>query len=125
MLHAGAHQPARLDAALLATYAATKAFNTVLAEGLWEELGHHGVDVLACIAGAVATPNYERSKPRGSGGTMTAAAVAEAALSALGGGPSVIPGGRNKLGAFLFQRLLPRRVAVRTMAGITRRMYTR
>ena len=32
---------------LVATYAASKAFDLVLAEGLWEELGKHGVDVLA------------------------------------------------------------------------------
>jgi short-subunit dehydrogenase len=35
---------------------ATKAFGAVLAEGLWAELCGSGVDVLACVAGAVATP---------------------------------------------------------------------
>ena len=47
----------------VATYAATKAFNLVLAEGLWDELREHGVDVLACRAGATRTPAFERSKP--------------------------------------------------------------
>ena len=50
---------------LVATYAATKAFDLVLAEGLWDELGAHGVDVLACRAGATRTPNYEASQPTG------------------------------------------------------------
>jgi hypothetical protein len=32
---------------LVSTYGATKAFNLILAEGLWSELAEHGVDVLA------------------------------------------------------------------------------
>ena len=47
----------------VATYAATKAFNLVLAEGLWDELRESGVDVLACRAGATRTPAYEQSRP--------------------------------------------------------------
>jgi short-subunit dehydrogenase len=42
----------------ISTYAASKAFNRVLAEGLWYELKDKGVDVLACCAGAVRTPGY-------------------------------------------------------------------
>jgi len=34
--------------ALIANYSATKAYNRLLAEGLWEELRTQGVDVLAC-----------------------------------------------------------------------------
>ncbi|SMB27879.1 Short-chain dehydrogenase/reductase SDR [Sterolibacterium denitrificans] len=49
--------------ALLATYAATKAFDTVLAEGLWYELAPHGVDVLGCVAGAMATPGFYQVTP--------------------------------------------------------------
>ena len=47
----------------LATYAATKAFNRVLAESLWYEWKDKGVDIIACCAGATATPGYIRSKP--------------------------------------------------------------
>jgi len=36
----------------IAAYAATKSFNAILAEGLWQELKPHGIDVLACCAGA-------------------------------------------------------------------------
>lgn len=49
--------------ALLATYAATKAFDTVLAEGLWVELAPHGVDVLCCVAGAMKTPGFYQVTP--------------------------------------------------------------
>jgi len=104
----------------LAAYAATKAFNTVLAEGLWKELKPRGVDVLACVAGAILTPGYreaEGAKP--APGTMEAAAVAEQALNALGKGPIVIPGAVNKLGRFVLTRLLSRRAAIAIMAKNT------
>jgi hypothetical protein len=37
--------------ARIAAYAASKAFNRVLAEGLWQELAQRGIDVIACCAG--------------------------------------------------------------------------
>ena len=46
----------------IATYAATKSFNTILAEGLWKELKPRGVDVLACVAGAILTPGYQQAE---------------------------------------------------------------
>ena len=49
--------------AMVTTYAATKAFVTVFAEGLWNELQPHGVDVLACVAGATLTPNFKSQTP--------------------------------------------------------------
>jgi len=48
----------------LASYAASKAFEIVLAEGLWAELRGRGVDVLACRAGATRTPGFAASRPR-------------------------------------------------------------
>lgn len=48
---------------LVSTYAATKAFDTVLGEGLWTELGPKGVDVLVCVAGATLTPSFEQHTP--------------------------------------------------------------
>src|SRR5262249_54170775 len=70
---------------LVATYAATKAFNLVLGESLWDELRGRGVDVLACRAGATRTPGFERSKPAPSPTpVMDAGPVAEQALGALG-----------------------------------------
>lgn len=40
----------------LAAYAASKAFNRVLAEGLWRELKGKGIDVIACCTGPSARP---------------------------------------------------------------------
>lgn len=113
--------------AYISTYAATKAFNIVLAEGLWEEWRTRGVDVLACIAGAVKTPNYVASEPEQTGGlgdmTMAPDQVVREALNALGKGPYVIPGRINRVASFVMRHLLPRKSAVKFMGGILKRMY--
>lgn len=112
--------------ALVANYAATKAWNRVLAEGLWYELGKSGVDVLACIAGATDTPGYRSSAPRpGSDGNVPVqqpAEVAAEALEALGRVPGIITGRKNRLAAGLM-RFLPRRAVVRFMGRTMDRMY--
>lgn len=104
----------------LAAYAASKAFNTVLAESLWAELRPRGVDVLACCAGAIRTPGYAGAARRDAPGTLDPEAVAERTLAALGRGPRVVPGGVNRLASWLVGRLLPRRLAIRIMAANTR-----
>ena len=104
----------------LAAYAATKSFNAILAEGLWKELKPHGIDVLACCAGAILTPGYqqaEKSKP--APGTLKASEVAEQTLNALGKGPIVIPGFINKIGRFILTRVLSRKAAIETMSKNT------
>jgi hypothetical protein len=104
----------------IAAYAATKSFNAILAEGLWKELKPHGVDVLACMAGAILTPGYERAESaKPAPGTLAATEVAEQTLDALGKGPIVIPGPVNKLARFLLMRLLSRRAAIAIMSKNT------
>lgn len=104
----------------IAAYAASKAFNTVLAESLWHELHEDGIDVLVSCAGATTTPRYLNSTDRIPPGTMTPDAVARQTLDALGKGPRVVPGTLNRCFAGLFERLLPRRTAIRLMAANTR-----
>jgi uncharacterized protein len=97
----------------IAVYAATKSFNAILAEGLWKELKPHGIDVIACCAGAILTPGYlkaEKVKP--APGTMKAEQVAEQTLNAMGKGPIVIPGAVNKIGRFFLTRILSRKAAI-------------
>lgn len=106
------------------SYAASKAFDTVLAEGLWAELGAAGVDVAACRAGVILTPAYLATGPRGSVPALAPGPVAAAALAALGRGPTAIAGRLNRLVAFVLARLLPRRTAVGIMSRATRRLYT-
>lgn len=98
----------------LATYAASKAFDLVLAESLWAELRDAGVDVLACVAGATRTPGFEANASAASGPVMEPAAVAEEALAALGWQPSLVPGVANRLASFVMSRL-PRRARVQIM----------
>lgn len=115
---------ATMGSALIANYAATKAYNLVLAEGLWEELRTRGVDVLACCAPAMTTPNYRASAARGTApGTMTPAAAVRETLAALGTTPSFIPGATNRLSAFALRRLVPRKAAIRLMGRVMRGMY--
>jgi short-subunit dehydrogenase len=103
----------------ISAYAASKAFNTILAEGLWGELRDDGLDVIASCAGAIRTPGYlatSEAAPREAPGTLDPADVAEQTLSALGRGPRVVPGVVNRLASILTGRVLSRRAAVRLMA---------
>jgi short-subunit dehydrogenase len=99
-------------------YAATKAFVTVLGEGLWGELRGHGVDVLVLSPGATdtAAPTLQGvDKARIVGPMMAPETVAAQALARLGGAPVFIPGLFNRLVMRLL-RALPRRLSVR-LAG--------
>jgi short-subunit dehydrogenase len=100
----------------ITAYAATKAFGAVLAEGLWGELRSAGVDVLACVAGAVATPNLARSKQRRAPGTLSPQAVVADALRALGRRPRTVPGALMRVSSAAMSRLLPRRAAIGVIA---------
>jgi short-subunit dehydrogenase len=107
----------------IANYAATKAYNAVLAEGLWSELKPFGVDVLACCAGAVSSEGYSaaasQSKSRFAPSPLSPHQVAEEALDVLGRTPSFIPGRGYRLAGELVRRL-PRRLAIGLMERNTR-----
>jgi short-subunit dehydrogenase len=113
--------------ALVATYAATKAFNLNLGESLWEEFRPSGVDVLAVCPGATRTPGWEQSHAHIRGSlappVMAPAPVVSEALDGLGRRPVVITGRANRLSGFLLNRLLSRRSAVKLLARSMRRMY--
>ena len=106
----------------IATYAATKAFNVVLAEGLWAELRRAGVDITASCPGGIRTPGYQRAAAgvREAPGTLDAAVVAERTLRGLRRGPRVVPGVVNTLASLVVGRWLPRRAAVSIMESNVR-----
>jgi len=79
-----------------ATYAATKAFDTTLAEGLWIELAPAGVDVLGVLAGATRTETMLAQRPEQFAEAMDPMVVARGALDHLGKGPNWIPGDENR-----------------------------
>jgi len=111
--------------ALVSTYAATKAFDMVLAEGLWVELRERGIDVLTCVAGATRTPTFESTQPQDGGSLarpMEADQVVREALAALGKGPTLIPGRLNRAVARAM-RMASRAQATRFISDATRRMY--
>ena len=93
----------------IAGYAASKAFNATLGEGLWAELREQGIDVVACCAGAMPTPGYARSFKRSAPGMMAPEKAAELTLAALGKGPRFIPGRLNRAIVQMTARLLPPR----------------
>ena len=114
-----------IGSAQLAVYAASKAFDLVVADALWVELQPHGVDVLAVQPGSTRTPGWLSSQPTGPDATplpaMEPADVVREALAALGVEPVVVPGDLNRQGAEALARL-PRRQAIELLSSITSKL---
>ncbi len=112
--------------AMVAPYAATKAFDTVLGASLWAELRGTGVDVLVVVAGAIRTPGFLSVTPearRADAMPMEAEQVVAESLGALGrAGPLFVPGWRNRL-VFTLLGLLPWAWSTRLISATTRRMF--
>ena len=109
--------------ALLSTYAASKAFDLVLAESLAAELGPRGIDVAACCPGPTRTPAFERSAPRTiPTPVLSPEMVAEQAVAGLGRRTVVIPGFLNRLSRAALT-LMGRQRAVGVVSRATLRMY--
>ena len=111
----------------LTVYAATKAFDRVLAESLWYEWKDRGVDVIACCAGATSTPNFIKTQPAKKSffapKVQTPEEVVEECFRKLGKTPSFVCGSGNKLASFIMQNMLPRKMAIKIMGNTTRKMY--
>lgn len=106
----------------VAVYAATKAFNTHLAESLWYELAPHGIDVVACCAGAMPTPGYAKTFGRDVPGMLAPESAARQTLDRLDRGPRVVPGIVNRVAAQLMGRVVSRRAAIRFIARDTKHL---
>ncbi|HMD39104.1 MAG TPA: SDR family oxidoreductase [Candidatus Acidoferrum sp.] len=108
----------------LSTYAATKAFDLLFAEGLAEEMKPYGVRVCALCPGSTESEFAEVAGQSHLAATRvnkeTAEKVARTGLRALAAGKSfVVSGAGNYLGA-LGQRIVPRRFVVRVAARMFR-----
>lgn len=116
---------AEAGAANVALYSATKAFDLVLAEGLWYELRDRGVDVVAIRPGSTRTPGWQSSQPASGelGGVMEPAEVVREALAALGTTPSIVAGAANRAAEAMF-RSMARRDVIELMSGITSRLVS-
>jgi hypothetical protein len=108
----------------ISTYAATKAFDLLFAEGLAEEMKPHGIRVCALCPGSTESEFREvanqANAPAANRPQETAAKVARVGLQALAAGKSyVISGRKNYLGAQV-QRLVPRRLVTSIAAKLFR-----
>ncbi len=111
--------------ALWATYAASKAFNTVLAEGLWDELRKEGVDVTTVATGAIRTPNFEAQTPDAKqkmAMPMEPEDVAKEALNNLGKKSTHIAGAMNRA-TYRLLSMMPRQAATAFIGITTRQVY--
>ena len=95
----------------VANYAATKAYITTLAKGLYEEWWSKGIDALACVAGATITPSYLSSfsekGARVSWIEQEPFEVVSECLANVGRTSAVTTGALNKVAAAILTRLLP------------------
>jgi uncharacterized protein len=106
----------------ISTYAATKAFDLLLAEGLAEEMKPHGIRVCGLCPGSTESEFHVVAKQErfSSKNQETAEKVARTGLEALAAGRSyVISGLGNYLGAH-GQRLVSRRFVTRIAANMFR-----
>ena len=111
---------------LISTYGATKAFNLVLAEGLWWELRARGIDVMACCAGPTLTPGYINSKTGDKKPPvieMKTQDVVKEALRVFGRKPTIIPGRLNRIMSFVMTRVMTRKKAVSIMGKSVYSLY--
>ncbi|MEZ5502067.1 MAG: SDR family NAD(P)-dependent oxidoreductase [Halioglobus sp.] len=109
--------------AYIATYAATKAFEIVLAESLWAELAPGGLHVLGLVAGATDTPAMTASGVRfDPGHAMDPMLVAREGLAHLPYGPLHVAGDSNRQVAPLL-RGEDRRQSVALMSAGSAALY--
>jgi len=109
------------------TYAATKAFSRVLAEGLWYEWKNFGVDVVACCSGPIATPNFLNTNPVKASifepKPQAPEDVVKECLDKIGKVPSFVSGTSFKIAAFLMQRVFSRKRAIHFIGDSTKKIF--
>ena len=113
---------------IVANYAATKAYNLVLAEALWDEMAPYGVHVLAFCPGATNTPAFSRSGAKienvpGMPFMQPGRGRCRGARRPRARGPSIIAGRMNRIASFVMTRLLSRAKAVSFTGQNTRKLY--
>ncbi|MFC1671318.1 SDR family NAD(P)-dependent oxidoreductase [Spirochaetota bacterium] len=109
----------------LGSYAATKAYNLVLGESLWYELGIQGIDVLAFMPGSTLTPGLKEKNPKDASivRVMGVHETVKEAMKALGKTPSIIPGRYNRFSSFFMTRFFTRRWSIKTISKIVDKVF--
>jgi short-subunit dehydrogenase len=108
-----------------ANYAGTKAYNLIIGESLWYELGRYGVDVLGFMAGSTKTPGWDANTPKPGRfvKVMDVKPTVNEALNALGKRSSLIAGKSNRLGYFFMGKMVSRERAIRIVSGTMDKMF--
>jgi short-subunit dehydrogenase len=108
----------------ISTYAATKAFDLLFAEGLAEEVRPYGIRVCALCPGSTESEFHEVAGQAGLVAAMknreTAEKVARVGLQALAAGKSYVISGMGNYLTAHSQRLVPRRFVTRITAKMFR-----
>jgi uncharacterized protein len=115
-----------LHTPLIANYAATKAYTLALADALYEELRHVGVDVMALAPGMTRTAALLDSNVdvgRAKSLIREPRDVAEEALAHLGKTPSYVSSASDRFAAFFFGRLLPKKLSLSLAKRSVRYFY--
>lgn len=128
---------------LFASYGASKAYDWILAEGLWDELREQGIDVVSYVVGATATPAFSDHADREAAQAalssedladpetalafrlqhpMAPEAVARGLFEALAAGPRAFSDPLDRQTAESLARL-PRERAVRAMGDVVSRVF--
>ncbi len=109
----------------VANYAGTKAYDLIIGESLWYELGRHNIDVLGFMPGTTQTPGWDINEPKTSMfvKVMGAEETITEALDALGKRPSLIAGRFNRLAYFFMARILSRKGAIRMVAKSMEKLF--
>lgn len=100
-------------------YAASKAYLLSFSEGIWYELKHNGIDVLAVCPGPTQTEFTSIAKVNFKG--MTANDVVNYSLKNLGKKPSIIVGFANQFSIF-FLRFFSRKILIKFGAIFTQKI---
>lgn len=114
----------------VSNYAATKAYNLVLGEGLWYELKDKGVDVLSIVPGATNTSGFRSANPKLKEGQKVKGVLlpeetASAALKQLGKRPSTRPSFKDELETVFMSRILNRKSAIKLLGDKINQRLTR
>ncbi|GAC1662595.1 MAG: SDR family NAD(P)-dependent oxidoreductase [Candidatus Acidiferrum sp.] len=105
----------------ISTYAATKAFDLLFAEGLAEEMKPHGIRVCALCPGSTESEfHVVAGQEKYSSTPESAEKVARTGLRALAAGKSCVISGRRNYWGAVSQRLVPRRLVTRVAARLFR-----
>jgi short-subunit dehydrogenase len=117
---------AESGSSFITTYAATKAFDRVFAEGLWLELRQYGIDVTAVMPGSVDTPGLAATNPKPTRAKpIDPRVVVDAAIEGLGSKINVHPGSPVASAVMSAMRVVPRKALLNLVDKGVRTMYER